>query len=220
VARDQRSKRTFDPKQVLTGRGAGQSRVRFTPGDVICRHGDPADYVFYIEKGRVKITLVSARGKEAVVSVRGQGEFIGNRALIARRRAFSVMALTECSLVRATPAAIIRLLRQEPDFAETFALNLVRQSIRDQQNLAGQLTDSSERRLARVLLRLASNGGSQESQPIATRVSQADLASMIGTTRSRVSSFMNKFRKQGLIEYNRRGDVTVHRALSKTLRDS
>jgi CRP/FNR family transcriptional regulator, cyclic AMP receptor protein len=119
-----------------------------------------------------------------------------------------------------TAPAIVRLLREEPDFAEMFVAYLVRQSIHDQQNLAGQLTDTSERRLAWALLRLASNGGGLKSQPVAPRVSQADLASMVGTTRSRISSFMNKFRKQGFIDYNRRGDVTVHRALSKALHDS
>ncbi len=154
-----------------------------------------------------------------MVSVRAEGDFVGTRALIARRRGFSATALTECSMVRVTASAIVRLLREEPDFAEMFATYLIRQSIRDQQNLAVQLTDSSERRLAGALLRLASNGGGQKSQPIALRVSQADLANMIGTTRSRVSSFMNKFRKQGFIDYNRRGDVTVHRALSKALHD-
>jgi CRP/FNR family cyclic AMP-dependent transcriptional regulator len=219
VAKDQRTRRTFDPKRVLTGRGAGQSRLQFAPGRVIRRHGDPADSVFYIEKGRVKLTLVSASGKEAVVSVRGEGEFVGTRALIARRRAFSATALTECSLVRATPAAIIRLLREEPDFAEMFVLNLVGQRIRDQRNIFDLLTNSSERRLARTLLQLADIRHNGKSGPIPTRINQAILAGMIGTTRSRVSSFMNKFRKQGFIEYNRRGDVTVHRALSKALHD-
>jgi CRP/FNR family transcriptional regulator, cyclic AMP receptor protein len=220
MTKDPRSRQAFDFSRLLNGRGPNQFRLRVASGDVICMQGDPADALFYIEKGKVKITLVSARGKEAVVSVRGEGEFAGTRALIARRRGFTATALTECLLVRVTATAIVRFLREEPDFSEMFATYLIRQSIRDQQNLAGQLTDSSERRLARVLLRLTSNGGSRESQPIAPRVSHADLASMIGTTRSRVSSFMNKFRKQGFIEYNRRGDVTVHRTLSKALRES
>jgi CRP/FNR family transcriptional regulator, cyclic AMP receptor protein len=220
MTKNPRSRQAFDFSRLLNGRGANQSRLRVPSGDLICRQGDPADALFYIEKGRAKVTMVSARGKEAMISVRGEGDFVGVRALIARRRGFSATALTECSVVRVTASAIVRLLREEPDFAEMFVACLVRQSIRDQQNLAGQLTDSSERRLAEALLRLASNGDGQRSQPIAPRVSQADLASMIGTTRSRVSSFMNKFRKQGFIDYNRRGDVTVHTALSKALRDS
>jgi CRP/FNR family transcriptional regulator, cyclic AMP receptor protein len=182
--------------------------------------GDRADALFYIETGRVKVTLVTARGKEAVVSLREEGEFVGSRALVAQQRGFTATALTECSLVRVMAPAVIQLLREEPDFAEMFVTYLVRQSVRDQQNLAGQLTDSSEQRLARALLRLSTNGGGQKPRPIAPRVSQADLASMIGTTRSRVSSFMNKFRKQGFIEYNRRGDVTVHKALSRALHDA
>lgn len=219
MAKDQRARRASDPKRILTGRGAGQSRLQVAAGDVICRQGDPADCVFYIEKGRVKVTLVSPRGKEALVSVRGEGDFAGTRALIAKQHRFSATALTECSLVRLTASAIVRLLREEPDFAEMFATHLVRQSISDQQNLAGQLTDSSERRLARALLRLAGNDGSQDSRPIAMRVSQADLASMVGTTRARVSHFMNKFRRQGFIDYNRQGFVTVHKKLAKALHD-
>jgi CRP/FNR family transcriptional regulator, cyclic AMP receptor protein len=219
MTKSPRSRQAFGFSRLLDGRGANQSRLRVASGDLICRQGDPADALFYIEKGRAKVTMVSARGKEAMISVRGEGDFVGIRTLIARRRGFSATALTECSVVRVTASAIVRLLREEPDFAEMFVTYLVRQSIRDQQNLAGQLTDSSERRLAEALLRLASNGDGRKSQPIAPRVSQADLASMIGTTRSRVSSFMNKFRKQGFIDYNRRGDVTVHTALSKALRD-
>jgi CRP/FNR family transcriptional regulator, cyclic AMP receptor protein len=220
VTKDRRTRRTFDPKHVLTGRGAGQSRVRFAPGDVICRQGDPTDFVFYIEKGRVKVTLVSLSGKEAVVSVRGEGEFVGTRALIAQRRAFSAAALTECSLVKVSPATMIRLLREKPDFAETLILNLVQQRIRDQRNIYDLLTNSSEMRLARTLLRLADFRRDGKGDPIPTRINQAILAGMIGTTRSRVSYFMNKFRKQGFIDYNRYGDVTVHSALSKALRDS
>jgi CRP/FNR family cyclic AMP-dependent transcriptional regulator len=220
MTKSPRSRQAFDFSRLLNGRGPHQSRLRVASGHLICRQGDPADTLFYIEKGRAKVTGVSARGKEAMVSVRGEGDFVGIRALIARRRGFSATALTECSVVRVTAPAIVRLLREEPDFAEMFVAYLVRQSIHDQQNLAGQLTDTSERRLAWALLRLASNGGGLKSQPVAPRVSQADLASMVGTTRSRISSFMNKFRKQGFIDYNRRGDVTVHRALSKALHDS
>jgi CRP/FNR family transcriptional regulator, cyclic AMP receptor protein len=220
MTKDARSRQAFDFSRLLNGRGPHQTRLRVAPGDVICRQGDPAGALFYIEKGRAKVTMVSARGKEAMVSVRGEGEFVGSRALVARRRGFTATALTECWVVRVAASTIVRFVREEPDFAEMFVTYLVRQSIRDQQNLAGQLTEPSEERLARVLLRLASNGAGPKSHPVVARVNQADLASMVGTTRSRVNSFMNKFRKQGFIEYNRQGDVTVHKALSKALHDS
>ena len=219
MTKDPRLSQAFDFSRLLNGRGPNQSRLRFSSGDVICRQGDPADALFYIEKGRIKVTMVSARGKEAIVSVRGEGEFVGIRALIARRRSFAAMALTECSLVRVKIPALVRLLREEPDFAEMFTSYLVQQSIRDQQNLAGQLTESSERRLARTLLQLADFRRNSIAGPIPTWINQTILAGMIGTTRSRVSSFMNKFRKQGFIEYDRQGDLMVHGALAKALRD-
>jgi CRP/FNR family transcriptional regulator, cyclic AMP receptor protein len=218
MKKEPRSRQTFDFARILTGRGPGQSRLHSVAEQIICAQGIPDDALFFIVEGWVKISSVSSNGKEAVLAIRGPGKFFGTRSLIERhRREAAATALSDCVFVRITRTAVIRLLRTEPDFAESFATHLLLQGLRDQHNLADQLTDSSEQRLVRALLRLASDGGSQKSQPIPARISQADLASMIGTTRSRVSYFMNKFRKLGFIEYNRKGYVTVHRGVSKAL---
>jgi CRP/FNR family transcriptional regulator, cyclic AMP receptor protein len=214
-------KTSLDFSHLLTGRGPNQSRLRVAAGEVVCAQGAHQEALYYIEEGRVKLSAVSPNGKEAVLAIRGPHNFFGTRCLIDRhRRGADAVTLTNCLIVRVARSAAIKLLRSEPDFAEMFIAYLAQQIMRDQQNLADQLTDSSERRLARALLRLAGDDGNQKSQPIVARVSQADLASMIGTTRPRVSYFMNKFRKQGFVEYKRQGDVTVHKALSKTLHDS
>jgi CRP/FNR family transcriptional regulator, cyclic AMP receptor protein len=223
VAGERRPKLESDPRRFLTGRGAGQSRLRPAPGEIIWSQGEPGTEIFFIESGWVKVSVVSANGKEALLALTGAGEFIGTRCLIAGyKRLGTATALGDSSLVRITKQAFIQLLRREPDFAEILVTCVVRQSLRAQKILAEQLTNSSERRLARMLLWLAedSGGGSQKSQPILARVSQADLASMVGTTRGRVSHFMNKFRHQGFIDYNRQGSVTVHKRLGKVLRES
>jgi CRP/FNR family transcriptional regulator, cyclic AMP receptor protein len=210
-----------DPRRFLSGRGAGQSRLRPAPGEILWSQGELAEEVFFVEKGWVKVSFVSPNGKEALLALPGPGEFIGTRCIIDKyRRIGTATALGECSLVRITKAAVIRLLRQEPDFALMLLTCVVSQSLRGQTILAEQLTDSSERRLARMLLRLTTGAGKQKSQPILAQVSQADLASMIGTTRARVSYFMNKFRREGLIEYNRNGYVMVHHTLNKVLSDA
>jgi CRP/FNR family transcriptional regulator, cyclic AMP receptor protein len=209
----------FEPRRFLTGRGPGQSRLRPEPGETVCAQGAPDDALFYIEEGWVKISVVSPGGKEAVVAVRGIDNFFGTRSLIdGHRRAAAATALTSCSLVRITRAAAVHLLRTEPDFAEMLATYLALQMQRDEESLADQLIHRSERRLARALMRLADHEGAEKAV-IAIRVNQADLASMIGTTRSRVSHFMNRFRRQGFIDYTRQGHVIVHRALLRTLLD-
>jgi CRP/FNR family transcriptional regulator, cyclic AMP receptor protein len=217
---EKRSAFELNARRFLTGRGAGQSRLRPAPGEILWTQGELAEEVFFIEKGWIKVSFVSPNGKEALLALPGEGEFIGVRSLIEEyRRIGSATALGECSLIRITNAAVIRLLRHEPDFAQTLVISVVRQSLRAQRILAEQLTDSSERRLARMLLRLTGGGATQKSEPVLAQISQADLASMIGTTRARVSHFMNKFRREGFIEYNRNGYVTVHNALSKVLRE-
>jgi CRP/FNR family cyclic AMP-dependent transcriptional regulator len=199
----------WDPRRFLTGRGAGQSRLRPAPGEILWSQGEFAEEVFFVEKGWIKVSFLSPNGKEALLALPGEGEFIGTRCLIDKyRRIGTATALGDCSLFRITKAAVIRLLRQEPDFAQMLLTCVVSQSLRAQRTLAEQLTDSSERRLARMLLRLTSGPGNQKSRPILAQVSQADLAGMIGTTRARVSYFMNKFRREGFIEYNRNGYVT------------
>jgi len=220
MAGEKRPRLAIDPRRFLTGRGAGQSSMRPEPGQVVWTQGEPAEEVFFIEKGWIKVSFVSPSGKEALLALPGEGEFIGTRCLIDRyKRIGTATALGDCSLVRIAKPALVRLLRQEPDFAQILLSCVVRQSLRSQRALADQLTDSSERRLARVLLRLAEGSGNQ-SPPILARVSQADLASMVGTTRARVSHFMNRFRQQGFIDYNRQGYVTVHKRLGKVLLDS
>jgi len=219
MAAEKRARPALDARPFLTGRGFGQSRLRAAPGSVICPPDVPDDALFYIEEGWVKISIVSPAGKEAVLALRGADNFFGIRSLIdGHRRAAAATALTDCALVRITRTAAIRLLRTQPDFAEMLAVYLALQTQRDEDSLADQLIHRSERRLARALLELADDEGVDE-VAISIRVNQSDLASMIGTTRSRVSHFMNKFRKQGFISYNRQGYVTVHKALLQTLLD-
>ena len=220
MARERRSRLEFDPRRFLTGRGAGQSRLRPGPGEIVWTQGEPGAELFFIEKGWIKVSTVSRNGKEALLALPGEGEFIGTRCLVeGYKRIGTATALGECSLVRIAKPAFIRLLRQEPDFAQMLVTCVVEQSLRAQKILAEQLTNSSERRLAGTLLRLADGAGNQKSQPIFARISQADLASMVGTTRARISYFMNKFRRQGFIDYNRQGFVTVHKRLAKALQD-
>ncbi|MGD0024208.1 MAG: Crp/Fnr family transcriptional regulator [Xanthobacteraceae bacterium] len=214
MAKDKRTNDTLDPKRVLSGRGAGQSRLRLAPGQVIFAQGDFADALNYIESGLVKLAVVSPSGKEAVIALRGDGEFFGTWCLIKEhRRAATSTALTDCSLVRITAAAVIRMLREEPGFAEMFVTSLVSQHLRAQETLVDQLINSAEKRLARVLLQLANFGRAGNPGSIPTRINQAVLANTIGTTRPRVSFFMNKFRRQGFIEYDRHGYVTVRNSL-------
>jgi CRP/FNR family transcriptional regulator, cyclic AMP receptor protein len=204
----------------LTGRSAGQTRLRATAHLVVCPQGAPDDSLFYIEEGWVKVSAASPAGKEAVLAIRGPGNFFGTRSLIKRhRRRSSITTLSECSLVRITRAAAIHLLRTEPEFAEMFAIYMTLQGQSDQEALTDQLIYPSERRLARTLLRLAPNGNGGQPAEISLRISQDDLASMIGTTRSRVSYFMNKFRRSGFIEYGRQGFVTVHGSLRSVDRE-
>ena len=194
----------------LNGRGPGQSRLRPRAGEVVCTQGVLDDALFFVEQGWVKISTVSPGGREAVLALRGPGSFCGTRSLLDRHiRTTTATALTDCALVRIGRVAAIKLIRAEPDFAEPFTLYLLHQGHEDQVCLIEQLTCSSEQRLARALARLAADTGGEISIPI----NQADLASMIGTTRSRVSYFMNKFRRLGHIEYSRQGYVTVHKSL-------
>jgi CRP/FNR family transcriptional regulator, cyclic AMP receptor protein len=221
MAGEKRTRVAIDPRQFLTGSGAGQSRLRPESGEMVWTQGEPGDAIIFVEKGWVKVSTVSSNGKEALIALPGPGEIIGARCLIdGYKRIGTATALGDCSLIRISRAAAIRLLRQEPDFAELLVVCVVSQSLRSLKTLADQLTDSSERRLARMLLRLADGSGNHKSQPILARISQADLASMVGTTRARVSYFMNRFRRQGFIDYNRQGYVTVHKRLGKALLES
>ena len=176
------------------------------------RQGYPADAVFYILKGKVKVTVVSEQGKEAVVAVLGPDEFCGEGCLAGQpRRIATATAMTGCEIMRIEKGAIIRVLHDEPAFSEMFVSHLLARTIRVEEDLVDQLFNSSEKRLARALLLLANFGKEGRPEPLIAKVSQETLAEMIGTTRSRVSHFMNKFRKLGFIDCN--GTIEVHSSL-------
>ena len=201
----------FDAKRFLASVGSGRSVDRFVAGNRIFAQGDPASAVFYIHEGRVKLTVVSRQGKEAVVAILGAGDFFGEGCLAGQpRRMSSAAAMSECSILRMEKAPLIRVLRKEPDFSEMFLMHVLSRNIRFEADLVDQLFNSSEKRLARVLLLLANFGKAGE-QTVIPRISQETLAEIIGTTRSRVSFFMNRFRKMGFIDYN--GGLEVHSSL-------
>ncbi len=168
--------------------------------------------MFYIESGKVKLTVISRRGKEAVVAILGAGDFLGEECLAGQKqRITTATALAECRIVRIDKAAVIQALRDDPEFSELFLAHLLERNIRAQEDLVDQLFNSSEKRLARVLLLLANYGGQRQPGRVIERISQETLAKMVGTTRSRVSYFMNKFRKMGFIKYN--GSLEVNSSL-------
>jgi CRP/FNR family transcriptional regulator, cyclic AMP receptor protein len=203
---------SFDPKAFLAKVGEGRSIGRYRDGQIVFSQGDPADAVFYIQSGKVKVTVVSKQGKEAVVAILGTNDFFGEGCLAGQaQRIATVRTMTDSVIVRLEKAAIVRVIHQEPAFSEMFIAHLLARSIRVEADLVDQLFNSSERRLARVLLLLANFGKEEKPEPILATISQETLAEMIGTTRSRVSFFMNKFRKLGLIDYN--GDIEVHSSL-------
>ncbi len=189
-----------------------QTPSKYQAGRTLYMQGDPADTVFYIHRGKVKVTVVSEQGKEAIVAIRGPDEFCGEGALTGKpRRLSSAHAMTECEIVRLEKEAIVRLLHQEPEFVDYFLHHLLTRTAKVEADLVDQLFNSSEMRLARALLLLANYGGDVGPEPLPIKVNQETLAELIGTTRSRVNLFMNKFRKLGLIDYN--GHLTVQKAL-------
>jgi CRP/FNR family transcriptional regulator, cyclic AMP receptor protein len=207
-----RVKPSFDPKTFLAKVGEGRSIGKYRKDQIVFSQGDPADAVFYIQKGKVKVTIVSEQGKEAVVAILGADDFVGEGCLAGQaRRIATVATMTECAIMRLEKAAIIRVIHDEAAFSEMFIAHLLARTIRVEADLVDQLFNSSEKRLARLLLLLANFGKEGKPEPVIAKVSQETLAEMIGTTRSRVSFFMNKFRKLGFIEYN--GGVEVHSSL-------
>src|SRR6266540_798223 len=202
----------FDPKSFLAKIGEGRTISKYRKGQIVFSQGDPADAVFYVQKGKVKVAVVSDQGKEAVVAILGTDEFCGEGCLAGQpRRMSTVTAMTECLVMRLEKTSIIRVLRDEPAFSEIFISHLLVRTIRVEEDLIDQLFNSSEKRLARLLLVLANFGKEGRPEPIVGKISQETLAEMIGTTRARVSFFMNKFRKLGFIEYN--GTLEVHNSL-------
>ncbi len=199
-------------KSFLAKVGEGTRIGTYRTGQVVFSQGDPADAVFYIESGKVKLTVISEQGKEAVVALLGSNEFFGEGCLAGQtRRIATVTAMTESVIVRLEKEAIVRVIHQEPAFSEMFIAHLLGRAIRVEADLVDQLFNSSEKRLARLLLLLANFGKEEKPEPVLAKISQETLAEMIGTTRSRVSFFMNKFRKLGLIEYN--GHIEVRSSL-------
>ena len=205
-------KPSFDPKAFLAKAGDGRSIGNYRRDQIVFSQGEPPDSVFYIQKGKVKVTVISEQGKEAVVAILGTDEFCGEGCLAGQtRRIATVMTMTELVIVRLEKAAIVQVIHQEPTFSEMFIAHLLGRGIRVEADLVDQLFNSSEKRLARLLLLLANFGKETQPEPIIAKISQETLAEMIGTTRSRVSFFMNKFRKLGLIDYN--GGIEVHNSL-------
>jgi CRP/FNR family transcriptional regulator, cyclic AMP receptor protein len=215
LARARKRKTAFDPHVVFTGRGHGQVRKRFLAGQF--SQGDPADAAFFVESGCIKESTIVRNGGEAVVALCGLGEFFGTRCLLDWPRMATATALIDSSVVRITSTALVRMLREVPDFAEMFATFMVQRSADDQERLISHLTHSAEQRLAYMLLRLAGSGRGDYALPIPIPISQSLFAKMIGTTRSRVSFFMNRFRQKGFIEYGLDGRIRVHRSLRSTV---
>jgi CRP/FNR family cyclic AMP-dependent transcriptional regulator len=207
-----RQKPAFDPKAFLSRVNGGRTVGEYRKDHVVFRQGDPADAVFYLQTGKAKVTVVSEQGKEAVVALLDAGDFFGEGCLAGQpRRLATVVALAECTITRIPKAEIVGVIHREPAFAELFISHLLVRNSRVEADLVDQLFNSSEKRLARTLLLLANFGKEGRPEPVLAKISQETLAEMIGTTRSRVSHFMNKFRKLGFIDYN--GQIEVHRSL-------
>ncbi len=205
-------KDSFDPKIYLNTDGSGHTIVKYRAREMIFSQGSPADVVFYVLKGKVKLTVVSEQGKEAVVAIHGPDEFFGEGCLTGQpRRLASAVALSDCEVMRVAKADMVRVLHEEPAFSRFFIDHLLTRTLRVEEDLVDQLFNSSERRLARTLLLLANFDKSGIPEPIIGKMSQETLAGIVGTTRSRISKFMNKFRKLGLIDYN--GQIIVHNSL-------
>jgi CRP/FNR family transcriptional regulator, cyclic AMP receptor protein len=206
------SQDAFDPHTFLAHVGAGRTLASYRPQSPIFAQGDVADAVFYIQRGQVQLTVVSAQGKEAVIAILEAQAFFGEGCLTGQPlRIATATALTDCSLMRIEKSAMMRVLHDEPAFAALFTAYLLSRNRRIEEDLIDQLFNSSEKRLARMLLLLAHFGKDGHTEPVIPKISQETLAEMVGTTRSRVSFFLNKFRRLGFIDYN--GSLKVHSSL-------
>ena len=207
-----KNKREFDPKTFLATIGDGRKIVAVRKKKVVFAQGDAADAVFYIQKGKVILTVVSQTGKEATIGIVSEGNFFGEGALAGQvLRMGSAAAMTDCELLRVDKKAMMTALHREHAFSDIFVAYLLARNIRYEEDLVDQLFNSSEKRLARVLLLLAHFGKDGIPETVVPKISQETLAEMVGTTRSRVSFFMNRFRKLGFIHYN--GGLQVHSSL-------
>ena len=208
------AKRQFDPHAFLAKVGTGKTILKYRKGRIIYAQGEEADRIFYIQSGKVKVTVVSEQGKEAVVGILETAQFFGEGCLNGQAfRVGTAKAIEECVITSITRKAMLAALRKEPRFSELFVTYLVTRSNRIEEDLIDQLFNSSEKRLARLLLLLASFGKNGKPTPIDASINQATLAEMIGTTRSRVSFFMNKFRKLGFVDYSGHLKLHVHSSL-------
>jgi CRP/FNR family transcriptional regulator, cyclic AMP receptor protein len=202
----------FDPAVFLATAAVGRDISKYAKKDVIFAQGDGADAVFYIKKGKVKVAVISEQGKEAVVALLGADEFVGEGCLIGQpKRLATASAMTECEIMRVEKREIQRVIHEEPAFSGMFVSHILARNARVEEDLVDQLFNSTEKRLARLLLLMANFGKEGRPEPILAKISQETLAEMIGTTRSRVSHFMNKFRELGFINYN--GHLEVHSSL-------
>src|ERR1700682_2057411 len=204
----------FDPKKFLATIGEGRTEVAFLRKETIFKQGDDADAVFYVQEGKVSLTVVSKNGKEATLGILSQGEFFGEGSLAGQRlRMGSASAMTDCEILRIDKKAMMLALHREHTFSDLFVAYLLARNIRYEEDLVDQLFNSSEKRLARILLLLAHFGKEGVPEAVIPKISQETLADMIGTTRSRVSFFMNKFRKLGFVNYNGGSGLQVHSSL-------
>jgi len=207
-----KTRRTFDPKTFLSTINGGRKIVAFVKKQAIFAQGDPSDAVFYIKKGKVRLSVVSERGKEATIAILNPGDFFGEGCLTGQLlRLCTATAMTDCSVMRIAKTSMMEVLHREHAFSDMFVKYLLTRNIRYEEDLVDQLFNSSEKRLARVLLLLAQFGKDGKPEVAIPKLSQETLAEMVGTTRSRVSFFMNRFRKLGFIRYN--GGLEVHSSL-------
>jgi len=202
----------FDPQSFLSKVGKGRKIEGYKKNQMVFSQGDLADALFYIQKGKVKVTVASKEGKEAIVGILGTKDFFGEGCLAGQlRRMATVSALSDCTVVRVDKSVALRVIRDEPVFASLLLTYLLSRNIRIEEDLVDQLFNSSEKRLARVLLQLANFGKDEVPESAIPKISQETLAAIVGTTRSRISFFMNKFRKLGFVRYN--GGIEIHSSL-------
>jgi CRP-like cAMP-binding protein len=202
-----------DPKTVLANVGLGKTFLKLKKNEAAFVQGDASDAIFYVQKGKLRVTVTSATGKEATITLVGEGEFLGEDCMVSAHplRLSTATAMTDCALLKITKSEMLRELHKEPELSEMFTSFLLARNARIQADLVDQLFNSSEKRLARILLLLAQFGKERKPETVIPKISQEVLAEMIGTTRSRVSFFMNRFRKLGFIEY--KGEIRVHNTL-------
>jgi len=218
MANNTTSHASFDPKAFLAKVGEGKTISEYRKDQVVFAQGDLADAVYYVQKGRIKVVVISEQGKEAVVGILEPGQFFGEGCMNGHSvRISTTTALEDCVITAITKTAMLATLHDQPAFSEMFMAYLLTRNSRIEEDLIDQLFNSSEKRLARLLLLLANYGHDGGPHPISPKISQEILAEMIGTTRSRVSHFMNKFRKLGCIEYD--GEIVVHPSLLHVVRN-